>query len=66
MTTFYYMISKKPNSCGNYSCQYVRNGKVKVCSFSDYFQALIYCADIWELTKIEKDLMNHIILIKNK
>lgn len=57
------MIKKIPNGCGNYSCQYVEDNKIKVCSFKSYEEGVCYAFFNWGLTK-ERHLQNSVILEK--
>lgn len=54
-------ISKVPNHCGNYSCQYVEDSKIKVCSFRSYEDGVSYAFFNWNLVK-ETHLQNSVIL----
>lgn len=56
------MIKKTPNFCGNYSCQYIAYGRINVCSFRSYEEAVAYAYDIWGLTKVKMDMRNSIVL----
>lgn len=55
------MIKKNPNGVGNFSCQYVEDNKIKVCSFKSYEDAVSYAFFNWNLTK-ETHLTNSVIL----
>lgn len=56
------MIKKVPNFCGNYSCQYVANGKINICSFKLYDDAITYAYVVWGLTNVKEDMKNSIVL----
>lgn len=56
-------INKNPNKFGNYSCQYVEDNKIKVCSFKTYEDAITTAFLNWNLTK-ETQLQNSTILEK--
>lgn len=59
------LIKKVPNKAGNYSCQYVENGKVRVCSFRSYEDGVSYAFFEWNLTK-ERHLQNSVIMELDK
>lgn len=54
-------IKKTSNGVGNYSCQYIEDNKIKVCSFSSYEEGVAYAFFYWNLTK-ETHLQNSVIL----
>lgn len=55
------LIKKYPNKLGNYQCQYVEDGKFKVCCFKTFEDAITTAFFCWCLPE-QQDFENSILL----